>query len=376
MSAPAAIASSTCVEALRLDLDRHLLTRRLHLAAPPRRRRRPSRMWLSLIRIPSSSPARWLVPPPARTAYFSSARSVGVVLRVSRIVIRAAGGVDEPARQRRDPGQPLQKIERRPFGGQHRAPPCPRPPRRRRPARSDRRRRVLSVNAAPRDRAAGTPRPRRRGRRCTQSDLARITPRPRSVGVDRRLGRDVAPAEVLGERAADDLAVERRDRAARTARVFTAPRSTGTLSGGASVTSTCSTSASLVSSRWISPDARKSASTVGSSASIAAGARTTTTATRRLERPLFFGLLLPDLAEHGARQTAAPRRRVADRSAPPQVDSTSSAVGHGALWTDPSRHHDQTSSVTNGRNGANRRSITESAVSSVGVRRCRERRSP
>ena len=34
--------------------------------------------------------------------------------------MRAAGGVDEPPRQRRDAGEALQKIERRPFGGQHR----------------------------------------------------------------------------------------------------------------------------------------------------------------------------------------------------------------------------------------------------------------
>ena len=34
---------------------------------------------------------------------------------------------------------------------------------------------------------------------------------------DGRLGRHVAPAEILGERAPHDLAIERRDRAARTA---------------------------------------------------------------------------------------------------------------------------------------------------------------
>ena len=44
-----------------------------------------SAAWFSLIRIASYRPARWLVPPPAATAAFSSARSPGVVLRVSRI---------------------------------------------------------------------------------------------------------------------------------------------------------------------------------------------------------------------------------------------------------------------------------------------------
>ncbi len=37
----------------------------------------------------------------------------------------------------------------------------------------------------------------------------------------------------------------------------------------------------------------------------------------------------------------------------------STADGHGARCTDPSCHHDQTSSVTNGTNGANRRSTTD-----------------
>ena len=39
--------------------------------------------------IASSSPKRWLKPPPQRTAYFSSARRPGVVLRVSTIMAPA-----------------------------------------------------------------------------------------------------------------------------------------------------------------------------------------------------------------------------------------------------------------------------------------------
>ena len=39
--------------------------------------------WLSLMRTPSPRPMRWLWPPPRRTAYFSSRRQPGVVLRVS-----------------------------------------------------------------------------------------------------------------------------------------------------------------------------------------------------------------------------------------------------------------------------------------------------
>ena len=52
-----------------------------------------SRTWLSLISNPSPSPNRWLVTPPARAAYFSRARSAGVVLRVSRTVVRPAAAV-------------------------------------------------------------------------------------------------------------------------------------------------------------------------------------------------------------------------------------------------------------------------------------------
>ncbi len=45
-------------------------------------------MWLSLMITESSSPKRWFDPPPQRTAYFSSARSPGVVLRVQMIRAR------------------------------------------------------------------------------------------------------------------------------------------------------------------------------------------------------------------------------------------------------------------------------------------------
>jgi len=54
-------------------------------AIPPARR-----MWLSLIRIRSNNPKRWLLPPPTRTAYFSRSRRLGVVLRVSSTVMRPA----------------------------------------------------------------------------------------------------------------------------------------------------------------------------------------------------------------------------------------------------------------------------------------------
>src|SRR5207244_3907286 len=43
-----------------------------------------SARWLSLMRMASSSPRRWFVPPPVRTAHLARARIPGSVLRVSR----------------------------------------------------------------------------------------------------------------------------------------------------------------------------------------------------------------------------------------------------------------------------------------------------
>ena len=175
MSAPAASASSTCSRlcaSTSIGISGPASFIRCTAAATPPARR----MWLSLIRMPSSSPPRWLVPPPARTAYFSSARSVGVVLRVSRTVMRAAGGVDEPPRQRRDAGQPLQEVERRPLGGQHRRAPAATSAttspgsqrRRRRDARSNAHRRIELPEGLGRDVEAGDD-----ARRLGQDDAAR-----------------------------------------------------------------------------------------------------------------------------------------------------------------------------------------------------------
>jgi hypothetical protein len=62
-----------------------------------------------------ASEERWLKQPPQRTAYFSSARQPGVVLRVSTM------RTPVPRRRRRSAGsvampEPLQKIERRALG--------------------------------------------------------------------------------------------------------------------------------------------------------------------------------------------------------------------------------------------------------------------
>ena len=56
-----------------------------HELAPRPATEPAARRWLSLTRTASSRPKRWLRPPPQATAYFSSARRPGVVLRVSRM---------------------------------------------------------------------------------------------------------------------------------------------------------------------------------------------------------------------------------------------------------------------------------------------------
>jgi len=59
--------------------------------------------------------------------------------------------------------------------------------------------------------------------------------------------------------------------------------------------------------------------------------------------------------------TSAATPRAASSSSPsaarasPSAAFSSSACGQLARWTEPSCHHDQTSSATNGRNGASRR---------------------
>ena len=64
------------------------------------------------------------MPPPARTAAFSRARSPGVVLRVSSTLTRGShrgDGVDERPGRRRDPGEVAEEVERRALGGDDRA---------------------------------------------------------------------------------------------------------------------------------------------------------------------------------------------------------------------------------------------------------------
>src|SRR5713226_975408 len=78
------------------------------------------------------------------------------------------------------------------------------------------------------------------------------------------------------------------------------------------------------------------------------------------------GFLASDLLLRTSLSTRQPSMSAsaAPRSPPPMGSSNSPAFGHGARWTEPSFHHDHTSSVTKGRKGANNRSIASNASSS------------
>jgi hypothetical protein len=84
-----------------------------HSPTPPQ-----AATWLSLIRMASSRPKRWLTPPPQRTAYFSSARRPGVVLRVSTMRARGPSTADIGPGQGGDPREAAQQVQRRALGRQ------------------------------------------------------------------------------------------------------------------------------------------------------------------------------------------------------------------------------------------------------------------
>ena len=85
-------------------------------------RRRSTARWLSLAITASDSEKRWLWPPPHAHGLRSSARSPGVVLRVSTTrAPRARDRRDVTRGQRRDAAHALDEVERDPLGLQHRA---------------------------------------------------------------------------------------------------------------------------------------------------------------------------------------------------------------------------------------------------------------
>ena len=91
-------------------------------SAPPRWHARTdpaAATWLSLISAASPRLIRWLTPPPHRTAYFSSARNPGSVLRVSRICAPVPATASTQVRvARRDSGQVGQQVQRGSLGRQ------------------------------------------------------------------------------------------------------------------------------------------------------------------------------------------------------------------------------------------------------------------
>ena len=105
-------------EALRLDLDQHLLPGRLH----------PLDGFADAAREPDVVVLDQDPVVEARAMVAAAAGAHRVLLeraqrrrRLARVEDGdpAVGGVDVAARQRRDAGQALQEVERRPLGGQH-----------------------------------------------------------------------------------------------------------------------------------------------------------------------------------------------------------------------------------------------------------------
>ena len=93
MSAPTREGLVELIEAVDLDLDARGVGRVVsRLAERPPVIPPAATMWLSLISTALPSVSRWLCPPPARTAYRSSARRPGVVLRVSVMRVAQSDG--------------------------------------------------------------------------------------------------------------------------------------------------------------------------------------------------------------------------------------------------------------------------------------------
>ena len=173
-------------------------TRRTAAPTPP-----ASAAWFSLIRMKSNSPIRWLTPPPCSTARFSSARSPGVVLRVSRIfappgptarTIRAVFVATPDSRPRK-----FSAV--RSAVSSARAEPSTRstgPPSRHSP--SGREPRDPRVGIEAQEHGLGDVEPRDHARRLLGDRGAALRP-----GVDGGLGGRVSVADVLGERSVDQV---------------------------------------------------------------------------------------------------------------------------------------------------------------------------
>ena len=147
-------------------------------------RRRPRRMWFSLIRMPAYSASRWFAPPPVRTAYFCARRRPGT--RLARVEDRAAARVRRRACHRIHVGtglgcggrEQLQEVERRPLGRQQRAGKLPSIWQTALPAAMSLRLRPRAIQPVP-SRPARPPR-RRTSRARTARPLSRTSTRART----------------------------------------------------------------------------------------------------------------------------------------------------------------------------------------------------
>ena len=188
----------------------------------------------------------------------------------------------------------------------------------------------------------------------------------RARHVDRRVrqlrvvevGREREDARQVGHHARFLAGLELRERLRRDPSSRSGRPRTGGVGLGASTVSTENVSASACSIARMLPASRRSAEAWLSRRSRSCVSCTVTESTGDLQRHLRERLLLAHRASARRRRPRRPR----GRASPPPRRSPRSATGHAARCTEPSRHQDQTSSVTYGRNGANSRSSTSSAV--------------
>ncbi len=220
-------------KALRLDLDQHLLPGGLH---PPDgfddAARKPDVVVLDQDAVVE-----------ARPMVAAAARAHRILLERAQRRCRLArvehdnptvGRVDIAPRQRGDTREPLQEVERRPFGSQHQRS-------RAFDLGGDRTSLAAIAVAIPeRDVHGGIELTERLRRHVEARQDARRLDHDRAVPADvgrhGGLRRDVAPPEVLRERATDDLTIDRRIE--RFERYGSHSGRPGTPSGGASSTST------------------------------------------------------------------------------------------------------------------------------------------
>ena len=197
-SAPAASASETCASVSHsTSIGRSVAARSRSTAA---RIEPAAREWLSFTSTPSSSPNRWFAPPPQRprTSRAAAGPASSCACRGSRP--GSGHGVDVPPRERRDPeSRPRKFSAMRSPVRIARSGPATTGDHGQAPTGARLLDQGLEANV-------GIERPEHRLGRgepaTTPASMTRSSARADGVLLDRRLGRDVALAHVLGERGA------------------------------------------------------------------------------------------------------------------------------------------------------------------------------